>query len=263
VTVVLVDGWAAGLRQVEILGVPLMSGMPAPAAEAIERASLSDEGPVMVAFANAHTLNMAARRPDYREVLRDRFVVLNDGIGVSLAARLYGVRLPANLNGSDFTPILLRRAAARSWPVYLLGARPQVAADAAKELETQIPGLNVVGTHDGYFPRERSPDIVEEIRSTSAQVILVAMGNPEQELWLVDHLAETGARLGIGVGAFLDFTVGTVPRAPRWMNTYGIEWVYRLFREPARMWRRYVLGNPAFLCRAAWNRIWRSSKRPL
>ncbi len=129
-----------------------------------------------------------------------------------------------------------------------------MAARAATELRERIQGLQVAGTHTGYFPPEDSAAVAEHIRATGARALMVAMGNPLQEMWLDRHLEATGARIGIGVGAFFDFAAGEVPRAPAWMNRFGVEWVYRLWQEPRRMWRRYVLGNPLFLARVIMER---------
>ncbi|MDQ7857236.1 MAG: WecB/TagA/CpsF family glycosyltransferase [Armatimonadota bacterium] len=241
-----VDG--AGGQVVEILGVPVARLDPDAALAAITRC-YDLAAPALVAYANAHTLNLAARDPGYRAVLRRAALVLNDGAGLALAGRLRGRPFPANLNGSDFTPRVLALAAARGWPVYFLGARPGVAEEAARRLRARMPDLRVVGVRDGYFPPEETAAVVEAVRRSRTGLLLVAMGNPRQEFWLDQHLAATGARVGIGVGAFFDFAAGVVPRAPAWMNRVGVEWVYRLAHEPRRLWRRYLVGNGVFLAR--------------
>jgi alpha-1,3-mannosyltransferase len=91
--------------------------------------------------------------------------------------------------------------------------------------------------------------VIETIRNARADVLLVAMGNLEQELWLTDHLAETGCVLGFGVGGLFDFMAGAVPRAPQWVRAAHLEWLYRMAQEPRRLWRRYLLGMPIFLLR--------------
>jgi exopolysaccharide biosynthesis WecB/TagA/CpsF family protein len=233
---------------VEILGIPIARLSPAGALVEIERIC-SDEAPALIAYANAHTLNLAWTDPDYRRILGSAAIVLNDGAGVALAARAKGTRFPANLNGSDFNPRILGLAADKGWRVYLLGARPGVAERAAGALQKRYRSLQIVGFRDGYWPREEESTVVEAVRASDATLLMVALGNPRQEEWLDRHLGATGARIGVGVGAFFDFTAGEVPRAPAWMNRWGIEWVYRLLREPGRLWRRYVLGNPLFLLR--------------
>lgn len=231
-----------------MLGVPVARLTATAAREELVRLYEGDR-PALVAYANAHTLNLASRDSGYREVLRSADIVLNDGAGLDIAGRLFGKPFPENLNGSDFNPAILEEAAARGWPVFFLGARPGVAEEAARRLAPRIAGLRVVGTRDGYFPASESEAVAREIAATGAGLLMVAMGNPLQETWLSRHLETTGARLGVGVGAFLDFSAGVVPRAPAWMNRLWLEWLYRLIQEPRRMWRRYVVGNPLFLLR--------------
>jgi exopolysaccharide biosynthesis WecB/TagA/CpsF family protein len=249
-------------RRIEVLGVPLARLTADEALDEIERLAGS-QAPVFVAHANAYTLNSASGDPAYADVLRRADLVLNDGKGVMLAARVLGDRFPADLNGNYFTPLLLRRAVERGWPVYFLGARPGVAAAAADQLAIRIPGLRVSGVRDGYFAPGDLDGVIAGIRQSGAQVLLVALGNPAQERWLDEHLSETGARIGVGVGAFFDFQTGRVPRAPQWMNRLGLEWVHRLVLEPRRMWRRYLLGNPLFIARVLRSRFARVvRKRP-
>lgn len=246
---------------IEILGVPIARLSTEAALERLVR--LHDEArPSLVAYANAHTLNIASRDQGYRDVLRRAAIVFNDGSGVGIAARLWGRPFPENLNGSDLNPLILGLAAEHGWPVYLLGARPGVAEATARRMSERFPGLVVVGTRSGYFSPAEEPAIVSEIRGSGAELLMVAMGNPLQETWLARNLEATGARLGIGVGAFFDFTAGIVKRAPVWMNRWGIEWLWRLAQEPGRMWRRYVLGNPAFLVRVLRERLTKRGHSP-
>jgi N-acetylglucosaminyldiphosphoundecaprenol N-acetyl-beta-D-mannosaminyltransferase len=211
-------------------------------------ASGSRRRPRHLCYVNAHSLNLAFRDNDYRRALWRANLVLNDGIGLDLAARMRGRRFPENLNGSDFTLRLVELAADKGWRVYLYGGQPGVAATAAERLCETVPGLQIAGVADGYS--DAPEEIVKDIRASDADVVIVALGQPRQELWLDAHLSETGCHLGVGVGAFLDFVSGRVVRAPRWMNRLGVEWLFRLVQEPGRLWRRYVVGNPVFLWRA-------------
>ncbi len=139
--------------------------------------------------------------------------------------------------------------------MFFLGAAAGVAERASEVLKQRFGDLVVAGARDGFFGPDESSAVAAEIAASGAAVVMVAMGNPLQERWLEEHLATTGARLGVGVGAFFDFTAGRVARAPAWMNRFGIEWIYRLVQEPQRMWRRYVLGNPRFLWRVMAERV--------
>ena len=239
---------------IEILGVPIACLDAGSALNEIENLYAAP-APATAFYANAHALNLASVDGGFRKLLRDADLVLNDGAGVALAARMNGKSFPENLNGSDFNPLILKRAAERGWRVFFFGARPGVAKRAAENLAGRIRGLEVVGTEHGYPSEDEREQVVERVRASGAGLVMVALGNPLQELWLHEHLEATGARLGVGVGAFFDFAAGVVPRAPRWMNRAGIEWVYRLAREPARLSRRYLIGNPLFLMRSARQRL--------
>lgn len=230
---------------ITVLGVPVARLTVDAALAEAKRLSAADQ-PALLAYVNAHSLNLAVRNGQYRTVLRRAGLVLNDGSGLALAAKIQGVAFPANLNGTDFTPRLL---AALDGPVFFYGGRPGVADRAARNLAEKIPGLAVAGTAHGYLDPAEQGELAWRIKESGARIVVVALGNPRQELWLDEQLPATGAGLGVAVGAFLDFAAGEVRRAPEWMRRAGIEWVYRLLCEPGRLWRRYVLGNPMFLCR--------------
>jgi exopolysaccharide biosynthesis WecB/TagA/CpsF family protein len=242
---------------IDVLGVPVARLTEAAALAEVTRL-LAGPAPALLAYVNAHSLNLAATDARYRAVLRAADLVLNDGSGLAIAAKLAGDRFPANLNGTDFTPTLL---AAAGVPVFLYGGRPGVAETAARNLAERIPGLTVVGCAHGYLDAAEQAGLVRRITASGARIVLVGLGNPAQELWLADNLADTGATLGVAVGAFLDFAAGAVPRAPEWMRAAGIEWCYRLLREPGRLWRRYVVGNPLFLARVLIERFTGRSRR--
>jgi exopolysaccharide biosynthesis WecB/TagA/CpsF family protein len=207
--------------------------------------------PAFVVYVNPHVVNQAVGDPTYEQTLARAGLRLPDGFGIRIAARRQGRRVPAILNGSDFNVEVLKRCAARAWPVYFLGARPGVAERARENLTARIPELEVVGVHHGYFGSEATNDVTADIRASGASVLMVAMGNPLQENWLAEHLPDTQVSLGLGVGGFLDFSAGTVRRAPPWMNRAGLEWLFRLAMEPRRLARRYIVGNPMFMWRVA------------
>ena len=204
--------------------------------------------PTLVAFANAHTLNRTVADPAAHSIL-DRAIVFNDGIGVDIASRLlFGRAFPENLNGTDFVPHYLRQTKNR-YRIFMVGAKPGVVDRAAAQLAVAAPGHEIVGYSHGYVPAEETGALIERIRRSSADILLVAMGNPSQEAWLNAHLADSGCRLGFGVGALFDFLAGDVPRAPEWVRSVRLEWTYRLMREPGRLWRRYLVDMPIFLTR--------------
>ena len=204
---------------------------------------------VKVCFANAQTLNLACGDERYRNALRT-FVVLNDGLGADIASRIkYGVPFQENLNGTDFIPDFLARTTL-ALRIYLVGSTDAVAARAAEALAEAFARHTIVGHRNGFFS---GPQDIEQtccdIRKSDADCLLVGMGNPLQEFWIGEHGANTSARLLFGVGAFLDFQAGNVPRAPQWVRQLRCEWMFRLLQEPVRLARRYLIGNFVFLGR--------------
>jgi alpha-1,3-mannosyltransferase len=158
----------------------------------------------------------------------------------------YGTRFSCNLNGTDFIPTFLENTR-HKLRIFLLGSRGNVVKEAARVLALRFPAHRIVGFHDGYFPEERSAEIAEKIRRANANVLLVAMGNCMQELWIADNLERTGATLALGVGALFDFISKRVPRAPRLVRASCLEWLWRLMLEPRRLWRRYTIRSVLFL----------------
>jgi exopolysaccharide biosynthesis WecB/TagA/CpsF family protein len=203
-----------------------------------------------LAFCNAHVVNLAAHDVDFRAALA-RMTVLPDGMGVDMGSRLlYGAPFPANLNGTDFIPELIR-SAPRPLRIALLGGREGVALRAAEALSILDSRHEIIVLGHGYFDQGAEKEILAKLESNPADLLLVAMGNPLQECWIDRHIGPEHARVAAGVGALLDFLAGEVPRAPQILRTFRLEWAYRLWQEPARLWQRYVLGNPAFLLRMA------------
>lgn len=204
---------------------------------------------VRYAFVNPDCLNLACRHEAYRDVLQNQRQVFADGIGLQIAARLLGVHLKANVNGTDMLPLLCTALAENDMPLYLLGGREGVAETAAQSLVAQHPQLPIAGCQHGYFDEATTPEVIEQINRTKPRVVLVAMGAPQQELWIEQWRDSLDAPVVIGVGGLFDFYSGRINRCPRWMQDVGMEWIYRLMQEPQRMWRRYILGNPLFLLR--------------
>lgn len=221
-----------------------------------------DNAPSLVAFANPDCLNIAYRHTEYHRILTNAARVLPDGIGIKLGCRLLGVELRENVNGTDLFPRLCERAAREGLGLFLLGARPGVAAAAADEMRRRCPGLMIAGVRDGYFAPEELPAVLDQINQSGAGILLVAFGAPRQELWLAEQADRLVPPVRLGVGGLFDFYSGRIPRAPHWMREIGMEWLFRLMQEPGRLWRRYVIGNPLFLYRVWRQRMSRTSHAP-
>lgn len=228
-----------------VLGVPLVDATTADTIDALFSGTARS-----VYFLNAHCANERARNPAYAAALSRADAVLPDGIGVELAGLMAGHQLTENLNGTDFTPALLRSAARRGLSVFLFGARPGTAEAAARKLCHSIPGLRIAGTRDGYDGAQDTDAALAEINASGADILLVAMGVPAQEIWIDQNLPRLSPRLVLGVGALFDFLAGNVSRAPKMVRNMRMEWVWRLAQEPRRLAKRYLLGNATFLARA-------------
>lgn len=201
--------------------------------------------PRIVAFCNAHTVNLARRDPSFVTAL-DQALVLNDGAGLNIARKvLHGAPFPANLHGTDLTTVVIA-AAARPLRIFLLGSRPGIADQAAAILAARFPHHTIAGTRHGFFDANESHQIALAIAATGADVVLAGMGQPRQEKWAAEHGAATGA-LVMCIGAYLDFTAGVVRRAPRWVQQMRLEWLFRMMQEPRRLAGRYLIGNARFL----------------
>ncbi|WP_253762975.1 WecB/TagA/CpsF family glycosyltransferase [Ruegeria sp. HKCCD4884] len=238
------------LEKPEILGLPVVN---ARSGQVISK--LLDGTHRTVFFLNAHCANIRARNHTYRAALARADMILPDGIGVEVAAKLQGVQLAENLNGTDFVPKLLKRAARLGQSVYLLGGRPGTAQAAAARLQHMIPDLAVAGTRDGFEEAVRVDEAIDDINQSGADILLVAMGVPLQELWITRNRHRLDPRIVLGVGALFDFLAGNVRRAPRIVRHARMEWAWRLAMEPRRMARRYLMGNFEFLGRAAHNSV--------
>ncbi len=203
-----------------------------------------------VAFLNAHCINVAAHDPTYRWSLEAATALLPDGSGLQLAARLHGSRFVENLNGTDLFPHIMEKAVETQASVFLFGSQPGVAEKAAAKALSLVPGLVIAGTRHGFFTAEEEGEIIDSINASGADVVLVALGVPRQDIWIARNRHRLSARVVFGVGAQFDFWSGRVSRAPALLRQTGFEWVWRFAVEPRRMFNRYILGNPAFVLRS-------------
>jgi exopolysaccharide biosynthesis WecB/TagA/CpsF family protein len=214
--------------------------------------------PTRIAFLNANLSLLTIERAELRHALGD-FIVFNDGVGVSIANRvLNGSSFDANLNGTDLIPCLLTRIR-KPLRLFLLGTTPETLDKVISFVRERWPHRTVVGQSSGYYKPEHEPALLQSIIESRPSVVLVAMGNPTQELWIARHIPGC-APCAIGVGGLFDFVAGNVQRAPGWIRAARLEWVFRLALEPRRLWRRYLIGNARFLAHVLAVRLsWLSS----
>lgn len=194
---------------------------------------------------NPEMIMIARRDPVFRVVVERADLTPPDGVGLLIAARMRGERLPERVTGSDGVPLIAERAAREGWRLFLLGAAEGVAQLAADELIRRYPGLQIAGVHAGSPDPAEEDSLVERINAADADLLLVAYGAPEQDKWIARCSARLKVKMAMGIGGSLDFIAGVVPRAPERWRRMGVEWLYRLIRQPWR-WRR-MLRLPQFL----------------
>lgn len=216
--------------------------------EAVDRAEalISERRAAYVVTPNPEIVMTCWENPDAMEAVLNADLVLPDGVGVVYGAKILGTPLKGKLPGIDFAAELMRRMASRGGRVYLLGAKPGVAEMAGLRMQEQYPGLIVCGTHDGYF-QEDAP-IIEEINALQPDLLLVCLGAPKQELWMRRNHPVMKVGLMAGLGGSLDVFAGTVKRAPALFQRLGLEWFYRLIKEPWRFKRMMKLPKFLFAC---------------
>ena len=190
---------------------------------------------------NSEIIYMAYKDPQFAQLLNSADLNTADGIGVVYASRILGQPLRERVAGFDLMTRLLERAAPDRRRVFLFGAKPGVAEEAADKLTQLYPGLVICGTRDGYFKEEQTPEIVGQINAAEPDILLVCLGAPKQEKWIADNRDRLNARIVLGAGGSLDVLAGRVERAPESWQRLGLEWAYRLKKEPKRIGRMMAL----------------------
>ncbi len=248
-----------------VLGIPLDNLTMGEAIEKvfsmIERYS-ADRKPKLVCTVNTdfvvNTLRWSlqkARHPELLDILRKADLVTADGMPLVWTSTLLGSPLKGRVTGADLVPELAREAAQRGKSVYLLGGRGEVAQRAARTLKTHYPGLNIAGCDCPFVHIEGEPlidaletdlPIVERINASGADILLIAFGNPKQELWFERNRHRLEVPVSIGIGGTFEFITGSIQRAPAWMQRTGLEWLFRLTQDPKRLWKRYLVDLVKF-----------------
>lgn len=207
--------------------------------------------PHQIVPANVDFLRLGCANPGFRVLVNAADLIVADGMPLVWAARLRNDPLPQRISGVELIHECARVAARRGYSIFLLGAAPGVAGEAAEALLLRYPGLRIAGT---YCPpplplsAEDNAQVLGAIRAARPDIVLVAFGAPLQEEWIRAHMRRLGVPVCIGVGGAFDMISGRVRRAPLWMQRRGFEWLFRLIQEPRRLWRRYFVHDlPVFL----------------
>jgi N-acetylglucosaminyldiphosphoundecaprenol N-acetyl-beta-D-mannosaminyltransferase len=246
---------APSLPVVRLWELPLLAASFEQTVDEVERL-VEARRPSYFITANLNYAMLTEREPRLADVNRDAAFIVADGMPLVWYSRWVGKPLPQRVAGSDLIYALARRAAERGWRVFFLGGAPGVAEEAANRLCLLYPGLTIAGVEVPPF-RPMTADeharLVERVRTTEPDLLFVALGQPGGEIWLHENYQALGVPACVQLGASFDFVAGRVPRAPRWLQRLGLEWAYRIWREPRRMLPRYA-ANAWFLTRAWWRR---------
>lgn len=231
-------------ERVEILGVQVDAVTMAQAVERVAELIAAGK-PSMVATANAEMLLRATHDDELRTILNAAKLVVADGAGTVWAAHHLGREMPERVAGADLVLELMKIAPAKSWKIFLFGSAPGIAEKAKAKAESLCPGIEIVGTRNGYFTAADEPEIIAQIKKSRPDILLAALGVPKQEKWLFTHMNELNVPVSIGVGGTLDVMAGAVKRAPLWMQRAKLEWLFRAMLQPSRAGR--LIALPKFV----------------
>lgn len=212
-----------------------------------------------IAYLNVHVANEANLLPSLRSALDRADHVYCDGEGIRLGARLLGHHLPSRMTGADLIWDVAAHLAQRKARIYWLGADKGIAEETLEIITRRFPNLLAAGSHHGFFSAADDMRAIKEINRSRADLLVVGMGTPRQELWIDRNRHLLEVPLVWAIGATGDFVTGQKTRAPPWMHQHGLEWLHRLLQEPQRLGRRYLLGNSIFLARVLQERMSRRS----
>jgi N-acetylglucosaminyldiphosphoundecaprenol N-acetyl-beta-D-mannosaminyltransferase len=229
---------------VTILGVPIARLTMEQVLAWVEKQIEKDE-PAHLVTANAEIIYRAYRESELAEVLKNADLITADGSGVVWASKKLNRPVPQRVTGVDLVQHLFALAEEKGWGVFFLGAKPEVVEKAVLNTLCKHSKLKVCGYSHGYFSQEETTEVVSNILKAKPQILLVALGAPKQEYFISAQLEKLAVPVVIGVGGSFDILAGTAQRAPRWMQELGLEWFYRLVKEPRRLGR--MLALPKFV----------------
>lgn len=244
------------IDRTDVLGVGV-SAITIPAAVAEIGRWIADGEHHYVCVTGVHGVMESQRDPELLAIHNRSGLTTPDGMPMVWASHSAGQRHVERVYGPDLMLALCERAEARGWTSFFYGGKEGIPELLAEKLQERYPGLKVVGTYSPPFrplTAEEDDAVVEMINGAAPDLVWVGLSTPKQERWMADHVDRLNAAALLGVGAAFDIHAGVLPQAPRWMQRSGLEWLYRLGREPRRLWKRYAVNNPRF--------VWAILRRP-
>lgn len=208
---------------------------------------IAERKPTQHVVINASKINLIEDDPYLAEIVNSCPLINADGASIIWAAKKLGIPLKERVTGCDLFQELVAVAEKKGYKLYFFGAREEVVRKVITIYKEQYPNINIVGYRNGYFSEEEEPEMVEQMRSSGADIMFVAFSSPKKEYWINKYLNELEIPFVMGVGGSFDIVAGVTDRAPKWWQNHGLEWLYRLIQEPRRMWKRYIVGNTRFV----------------
>ena len=227
-------------KRIEVLRVPVDAVNMQEALEAVETMLGGDRAEMVIAV-NPEKIIKAQADPALLARLRNAGLLIPDGIGVVVAARILGLARMERVPGSELMPAICERAALKGYKVFLFGASPETNMRAVEVLHERYPGIQIVGHQDGYVKEQDMPELIERINASQAEILFIALGSPKQELWMEKYLPQLKVKVCQGVGGTFDVIAGHVKRAPLVFRKMHLEWLYRLAAQPNRLLRQTAL----------------------
>jgi len=217
---------------------------------------ISNKEKVTIGNLNIHAANIAYSNPWYANYLADCPIIFCDGKGIQLAAAILGESIPPQITYHTWIWELASLCERKGYNLFLLGSKKGVGDKAIEKLLLKNPKLKVQN-HHGYFNKTNQENeiVIEKINSFNTDILVVGFGMPIQERWILDNIKKINAKVYLNGGAYLDWVSGLNKQAPSWVTNLGFEWFYRLLKEPKRLFKRYVFGNPLFIFRVIRERV--------
>jgi len=235
-------------KAIDFLGIKVNAITKEEVVDKILEFALTDKHRI-ITYIDAQCVNIFFRDPEYKKIIKKMDLVCAGGVGVVWASKLFRNSLPERVNSLDYFDRLAEGLIEKKIKIYLLGGKPGVVQKAVDELKKRFSNLVIVGFHHGFFNEEQEDNIIKEINVLKPNILVVGMGVPRQEKWMYKQLNEADVNLFWAVGAAFNSLSGAFKRAPKWMISCGLEWLYRLYQEPNRLWKRYLVGNLVFIYR--------------
>ncbi len=234
------------IETVKMFGIDVAATNMNQTVEYIDKA-IKENRTIQHVVVNASKTVLMQEDKELKKIISNCELINADGQSIVWASKLLGNPLPERVAGIDLMFELIKLAEKQGYGVYFFGATQEVVERTVDIFKEEYPNLIIAGYRNGYFKKEDESEIIKEMSSCDAKILLVAFSSPKKEYWLSDNIDKLNIPFCMGVGGSFDVVAGKTERAPRWMQRIGLEWFYRFIQEPTRMWKRYLIGNSKFI----------------